>query len=87
MTPAPVAVFWFVFLAMRVAAPVAVFNLSASKLSSEKQTNCCVRNARGETKKVGLPFCRSAPRIASIRCGIYRLRVLDERKADKCKCN
>jgi hypothetical protein len=43
--------------------------------------------AGGETQKGVLPFCRVASGIASVWRRIYRLRVLDERKADKCECD
>ena len=56
MAPAPVAVFWFVLLAMRVAAPIAVFNLSVSKLSSESQPTAALATPVVRLKRSACPF-------------------------------
>ena len=52
-----------------------------------RETNRRIVYAAGETQKGVLAFCRVKSGIASVRWRTDRLRVLDERKADECKCD
>ena len=52
-----------------------------------RETNRRIVYAAGETQKGVLAFCRVKSGVASVRWRTDGLRVLDEHKADECKCD
>ena len=64
-------------------------SIEAGSLGAEERTptDSCVTNAGGEeVKRIASFRCRE-PGIAPVRRWNDRLRVLDKRKADECKCD